>query len=132
MNRPRLEAAGVTVSQIDIELGTEDFVPILSRIQARAEAPDAIRIVVTGETSFNLTQQMAELGIAPTPETICVTNQIAFQHVQYWQTVPDGNYCAFNRVGIIPSLFNGHRHRSERQVRSRIRRYRAELWHGVL
>ena len=102
----RLEAAGVTVSQIDIELGTEDFVPILSRIQARAEAPDAIRIVVTGETSFNLTQQMAELGIAPTPETICVTNQIAFQHVQYWATVPDGNFCAFNRVGIIPSLFN--------------------------
>ena len=102
----RLEAAGVNVSQIDIELGTEDFVPILSRIQAQAEAPDAIRIVVTGETSFNLTQQMAELGIAPTPETICVTNQIAFQHVQYWATVPDGNFCAFNRVGIIPSLFN--------------------------
>ena len=102
----RLEAAGVTVTQIDIELGTEDFVPILSRIQASAEMPDAIRIVVTGETSFNLTQQMAELGIAPTPETICVTNQIAFQHVQYWATVPDGNYCAFNRVGIIPSLFN--------------------------
>ncbi len=102
----RLEAAGVTVSQIDIELGTEDFVPILSRIQARPTPPDAIRIVVTGETSFNLTQQMAELGIAPTEETICVTNQIAFQHVQYWATVPDGNYCAFNRVGIIPSLFN--------------------------
>ncbi len=101
----RLEAAGVSVSQIDIELGTEDFVPILSRIQA-GEAPDAVRIVVTGETSFNLTQQMAELGIAPTPETICVTNQIAFQDVQYWATVPDGNYCAFNRVGIIPSLFN--------------------------
>jgi ABC-type branched-subunit amino acid transport system substrate-binding protein len=102
----RLTAAGVSVSQIDVELGTEDFVPILSRIQASAEPPDAIRIVVTGETSFNLTQQMAELGIAPTEDTVCVTNQIAFQHVQYWVTVPDGNYCAFNRVGIIPSLFN--------------------------
>ena len=101
----RLEAAGVSVSQIDVELGTEDFVPILSRIQA-GELPDAVRIVVTGETSFNLTQQMAELGIAPTEDTICVTNQIAFQNVQYWATVPDGNYCAFNRVGIIPSLFN--------------------------
>ena len=101
----RLEAAGVSVSQIDVELGTEDFVPILSRIQA-GPAPDAVRIVVTGETSFNLTQQMAELGIAPTEDTICVTNQIAFQNVQYWATVPDGNYCAFNRVGIIPSLFN--------------------------
>ena len=101
----RLEAGGVTVSQLDIELGTEDFVPILSRIQA-GEAPDAIRIVVTGETSFNLTQQMNELGIAPTDDTICVTNQIAFQSEQYWATVPDGNYCAFNRVGIIPTLFN--------------------------
>jgi ABC-type branched-subunit amino acid transport system substrate-binding protein len=102
----RLEAAGVTVEKLDIELGTEDFVPILSRIQARPEAPDAVRIVVTGETSFNLTEQMAELGIAPTVDTICVTNQIAFQSEQFWATVPDGNYCAFNRVGIIPSLFN--------------------------
>jgi ABC-type branched-subunit amino acid transport system substrate-binding protein len=102
----RLEAAGVTVEKLDVELGTEDFVPILSRIQARPEPPDAIRIVVTGETSFNLTQQMAELGIAPTEDTICVTNQIAFQSEQFWETVPDGNYCAFNRVGIIPTLFN--------------------------
>lgn len=102
----RLEEAGVTVEKLDVELGTEDFVPILSRIQARPEAPDAIRIVVTGETSFNLTQQMAELGIAPTEDTICVTNQIAFQSEQFWETVPDGNYCAFNRVGIIPTLFN--------------------------
>jgi len=102
----RLEAGGVTVEKLDVELGTEDFVPILSRIQARPEAPDAIRIVVTGETSFNLTQQMAELGIAPTEDTICVTNQIAFQSEQFWETVPDGNYCAFNRVGIIPTLFN--------------------------
>ena len=102
----RLEAAGATVTKIDVELGTEDFVPILSRIQARAEAPDAIRILVTGETSFNVTQQMAELGIAPTEDTICVTNQVAFQSEQYWATVPDGNFCAFNRVGIIPSLFS--------------------------
>ncbi len=102
----RLEAAGITTEKLDVELGTEDFVPILSRIQARPEAPDAIRILVTGETSFNITQQMAELGIAPTEETICVTNQIAFQSEQFWATVPDGNYCAFNRVGIIPTLFN--------------------------
>ena len=102
----RFEAAGATVSQINVELGTEDFVPILSRIQARAEPPDVIRLLVTGETSFNVTQQMAELGIAPTEDTICVTNQVAFQSEQYWVTVPDGNYCAFNRVGIIPSLFS--------------------------
>ncbi len=102
----RFEAAGATVTQINVELGTEDFVPILSRIQASADTPDVIRILVTGETSYNLTQQMAELGIAPTEDTICVTNQIAFKSGDFWANVPDGNYCAFNRVGIIPSLFN--------------------------
>lgn len=104
--RARLEKAGVHVEQLEIELGTEDFVPILSRIYARSRLPDAIRILVSGETSYNLTQQMAELGIAPTTDTICVTNHLAFQSEQYWKTVPDGNYCAFDRVGVIPSLYN--------------------------
>ena len=104
--RAHLERAGVQVEQLEVELGTEDFVPILSRLWARPQLPDAIRIVVSGETSYNLTQQMAELGIAPTADTICVTNHLAFQSEQYWNTVPDGNYCAFDRVGAIPSLYN--------------------------
>ncbi len=104
--RAHLERAGVKVEQLEIELGTEDFVPILSRLWARPKMPDAIRILVSGETSYNLTQQMAELGIAPTADTICVTNHLAFQSEQYWKTVPDGNYCAFDRVGTIPSLYN--------------------------
>jgi branched-chain amino acid transport system substrate-binding protein len=49
---------------------------------------------------------MAELGIAPTADTICVTNQIAVSSVQYWRNVPDGNYCAFNFQGAIPTQFN--------------------------
>ena len=104
--RAHLERAGVQVEQLEIELGTEDFVPILSRLWARPQPPDAIRILVSGETSYNLTQQMAELGIAPTADTICVTNHLAFQSEQYWNTVPDGNFCAFDRVGTIPSLYN--------------------------
>lgn len=104
--RAHLERAGVQVEQLEIELGTEDFVPILSRLWARPALPDAIRILVSGETSYNLTQQMAELGIAPTADTICVTNHLAFQSEQFWNTVPDGNFCAFDRVGTIPSLYN--------------------------
>ncbi len=104
--RAHLEGAGVQVDQLEIELGTEDFVPILSRLWARPQLPDAIRILVSGETSYNLTQQMTELGIAPTADTICVTNHLAFQSEQYWNTVPDGNFCAFDRVGTIPSLYN--------------------------
>ena len=102
----RLEAAGIQVEQFDVELGTEDFVPILGRILARPQPPDVIRVLITGETSFNLNQQMAELGIAPTEDTICFAGYIAGQSDQYWATVPDGNYCAFNRTGVIPPLFN--------------------------
>ncbi len=104
--RAHLEGAGVKVDQLEVELGTEDFVPILSRLWARPQLPDAIRILVSGETSYNLTQQMAELGIAPTADTICVTNHLAFQSEQFWKTVLDGNFCAFDRVGAIPSLYN--------------------------
>lgn len=96
--------AGVNVETIFVELGTEDFIPVLSRIQA-GDPPDAIRIEVTGETGFNVTQQMIELGIAPTEETICNTMQDAIQP-EYWEAVPDGNYCAFYKVGIAPANYN--------------------------
>ena len=103
--RARLEPAGFTVDQYDVELGTEDFVPILNRIQARPEPPDVIRLLVTGETSFNLVQQMAELGVAPNEDTICIAGYIAVDSEQFWDNVPDGNYCVFDRVGITPALF---------------------------
>ncbi len=96
--------AGVNVETIFIELGTEDFTPVLSRIQA-GELPDAIRIEVTGETGFNVTQQMIELGLAPTGDTICNTMQDAIQP-EYWEAVPDGNFCAFYKVGISPANYN--------------------------
>ena len=103
--RARLEPAGFTVEQYDVELGTEDFVPILGRILARPEPPDVIRLLVTGETSFNLVQQMAELGVAPTQDTICIAGYIAVDSEQFWNNVPDGNYCVFDRVGITPVQF---------------------------
>lgn len=96
--------AGVDVEIIFIELGTDDFLPVLSRIQA-GDPPDAIRIEVTGETGFNVTQQMIELGIAPTEDTICNTMQDAIQP-EYWEAVPDGNFCAFYKVGIAPANYN--------------------------
>ena len=104
--RALLEAAGITVEQYSVELGTEDFVPILSRVLARPEPPDAIRVLITGETGFNLNQQMAELGISPSEETICIAESFAGDSGQFWSAVPDGNYCAFTRVGATPALFN--------------------------
>jgi len=118
-----LEAAGVKVEHYSFELGTEDFVPVLNRILARPEPADAIRVLVTGETGFNLVQQMAELGIAPSADTICVAESFAGDSTQFWAAVPDGNYCAFTRVGATPALFGDIAH----EVNAR---YTAE-WGGV-
>ena len=49
---------------------------------------------------------MTEAGLAPNEDTICITNQNAFQADAYWETVPDGAYCAFFRVGVTPAALN--------------------------
>ena len=108
--RALLEAAGIAVEQYNVELGTEDFVPILSRVLARPEPPDAIRNLITGETGFNLNQQMAELGITPSADTICIAESFANDSAQFWAAVPDGNYCAFTRTGSTPALFGDMAH----------------------
>ncbi len=108
--RALLEAAGIAVEQYNVELGTEDFVPILSRVLARPEPPDAIRNLITGETGFNLNQQMAELGITPSADTICIAESFANDSAQFWAAVPDGNYCAFTRTGATPALFGDMAH----------------------
>lgn len=118
--KARLEAAGIAVEQYNIELGTEDFVPILSRIELRPERADAIHIIITGDTGLNLNQQMAELGIAPSAETICIAGYDAEQSTQFWRSVEDGNYCAFNRTGVIPSLFS--------ELASEVNRKYEEVW----
>jgi ABC-type branched-subunit amino acid transport system substrate-binding protein len=100
------EELGITSDEVFfVELGTEDFLPILNRIQAIDPPPDVIRVAVTGETSYNLEQQMAELGIAPSEQTIGTANQVAIQP-EFWESVPNGNYYVFSLVGLPPSLYN--------------------------
>ncbi|MCY3832837.1 MAG: ABC transporter substrate-binding protein [Chloroflexi bacterium] len=121
--RALLEAAGIAVEQYNFELGTEDFVPILNRVLARPEPPDAIHVLVTGETGFNLNQQMAELGITPSVDTICLAESFAGDSEQFWAAVPDGNYCAFTRVGATPALFG--------DIATELNAKYTEQWGGV-
>jgi branched-chain amino acid transport system substrate-binding protein len=80
------------------EQTTQDFSSVAQRIQALPNAPDAILIKVTGETSYNLQQQLYEGGIDPA-QTIVVANQVALNHDEYWENVPDGNYAVVPRIG---------------------------------
>ncbi len=80
------------------DLPTQDFAPIIARIVALDRTPDAILIKVTGETSYNLQQQLYEGGI-DTAETIVVANQVALNHEEFWENVPDGNFAVIPRIG---------------------------------
>jgi ABC-type branched-subunit amino acid transport system substrate-binding protein len=102
-----LAEAGIEVlEKIPIEMGTEDFTSILTRIQSMDPAPDVVSAApVTGETSYNLEQQMVEMGLAPNETTIGIANQVAIQP-EFWESVPNGAYFVFNRVGLSPANFN--------------------------
>jgi ABC-type branched-subunit amino acid transport system substrate-binding protein len=104
-NAENMTQRGIDSDVYFVELGTEDFLPVLTRIQEGERTPDAIMVLVTGETSYNVEQQMAEIGLAPTADTICVANQVAI-NAEYWDNVPDGNYCAYLRVGLTPNRYN--------------------------
>jgi len=94
------------VATFGVEIGSTDFTPILMRIKAMDPPPDVVSAAsVTGETSYNLERQMVEMGIAPTPQTIGIANQVAIQP-EFWESVPGGNYFVFNQVGLPPAKWN--------------------------
>jgi branched-chain amino acid transport system substrate-binding protein len=91
---------------IYVEMGMVDFSPILTRIKAASPPPDAVSAqAVTGETSYNLARQMAEMGIAPSKTTLGITNQVAVAP-QFWQSVSNGTYFIFTNNGLPPVLWN--------------------------
>ena len=101
----KLTALGIEAETYLADKGTLDYGPIIARIQA-GPTPDAILVLITGEDSYNFEQQAAEAGLMPNEDTICIANQVAIQSDVFWESVPDGNWCAFRKVGLVPALAN--------------------------
>jgi len=101
----RLAERGIDSETYLADKGTLDYAPIIARIQA-GPTPDAILVLMTGEDSYNFEQQAAEAGLMPNEDTICIANQVAIQSDVFWEAVPDGNWCAFRKVGLVPALAN--------------------------
>ncbi len=104
--KERLAKYGIDSEIFLAEIGTQDFTPLITRIQALDRTPDAVLTLVTGEASYNFEQQAAEAGLMPNEDTICIANQVAINSDEFWRNVPDGNYCLFRRVGLVPALAN--------------------------
>jgi ABC-type branched-subunit amino acid transport system substrate-binding protein len=101
----RLAQRGIESETYLADKGTLDYSSVISRIQA-GPTPDAILVLMTGEDSYNFEQQAAEAGLMPTEDTVCIANQVAVNSAEFWEAVPDGNYCAYRRVGLVPALAN--------------------------
>ncbi|MDE0241218.1 MAG: ABC transporter substrate-binding protein [bacterium] len=98
-----LESVGIEATTFAVDIGTFDFSGIVQRVNA--EGPDAIIVLLTGETSFNFQQQAAENGIGP-GDLPFVCNILAAESTAFWNNVPDGNYCFVGRVGLPEALYN--------------------------
>ncbi|MFO7742903.1 MAG: ABC transporter substrate-binding protein [Anaerolineae bacterium] len=102
----QLEQAGITdVEVIYADPGTEDFTPILQRIQL--DPPDLLAGVVTGIGNARMVRQACELGLAPTAETAYYASADAQYSDDFWENVGDcGQYVFFTFVGLPESVWN--------------------------
>ena len=97
-----LESGGVESVIFSVDIGTQDYAGIVQRI--RAEDPDMIITLVTGEAAYNFTQQAADAGIGPM-DLPFQTGQDALESGAYWNNVPDGQYAFVQRIGVPESQF---------------------------
>lgn len=98
----QLSSRGIDAVTFSADLGTQDFSAIIERI--KAENPDLILVLLTGETSYNFEQQAAEAGIGP-QDVPMICNQVADDAQAFWTNVPDGSLCFYRKVGLPPALY---------------------------
>ncbi len=98
-----LKSKGIDSVTFSVDIGTQDYAGIVQRI--KAESPDMIVTLATGEAAFNFTQQAADAGIGP-QDVPFQTGQDALVDTAYWKNVPDGKDAFIERVGLPENLYN--------------------------
>ena len=86
-----------------VDIGTQDYAGIVERM--KAEGPDYIIVLATGEAGYNFTQQAADAGMGPL-DIPFQAGQVSLESKAYWENVPDGNYAFVQRVGTPANLWN--------------------------
>jgi len=98
-----LASKGIDSVTFSVDIGTQDFAGIVERV--KAEKPDYIIVLTTGETGFNFTQQAADAGIGP-QDIMFHANQAGLESKSWWENVPDGNLAFMARVGVPETMYN--------------------------
>lgn len=98
-----LASGGVEAVTFSVDIGTQDYAGIVQRI--KAENPDMVITLATGEAAYNFTQQAADAGIGPM-DLPFVTGQDALESGAYWRNVPDGKFAFIQRIGVPETAFS--------------------------
>ncbi len=94
---------GIEAVTFSVDIGAQEFADIIERV--KAENPDMILTLATGEAGYRFTQQAADAGLGPQDvPTLCT--HVALVSDAFWRNVPDGNFCFVRRVGLPPQLYN--------------------------
>jgi ABC-type branched-subunit amino acid transport system substrate-binding protein len=97
-----LESGGKEVVTFSVDIGTQDYAGIVQRM--KAENPDMIVVLATGEAGYNFQQQAADAGIGSL-DIPFHAGQVSLESKAYWENVPDGNYAFVQRIGVPENLF---------------------------
>ncbi len=97
-----LAAGGVDAVTFGVDIGTQDYSGIIERI--KAENPNYIITLLTGEAGYNFAQQAADAGIGP-QDIMFQAGQVALESKAWWENVPDGNLAFVQRIGTPVNLW---------------------------
>ena len=95
-----LMSGGVEAVTFSVDIGTQDYAGIVERM--KAEKPDYIIVLATGEAGYNFAQQAADAGMGPM-DIPFQAGQVALESKAYWENVPDGNFAFVQRIGTPAS-----------------------------
>ena len=98
-----LKSGGVETVTFSVDIGTQDYAGIVERM--KAEKPDYIIVLATGEAGYNFTQQAADAGMGP-QDIPFQAGQVSLESKAYWENVPDGNYAFVQRIGTPANLWS--------------------------
>ena len=95
----QMAAHDIALETLRVDLPMEDFSPVIARIVAMEQAPDAILVHVAGDPGLQLVQQLLDAGIGPSKGTLLVAGRAALDSTRFWQLVPAGVFTAVQRRG---------------------------------
>ena len=94
-----LPAYGIEPVVFTIDLPTTDFSPLIARIVALDQLPDAVFLYLHSGDNLLLQQQLLTAGIGPKHSTLLVASANALDDTTFWQQVPDGEFTVVTQIG---------------------------------